>query len=49
MTSSPPFSLLYAFGYVGVGRLMDKIGVKRGLAGSVGVWSVFGLPARGHG
>jgi len=24
------FSLLYAFGYVGVGRLMDKIGVKIG-------------------
>ena len=35
------FSLFYAFGYVGVGRLMDKIGVKLGLAGSVAVWSLF--------
>jgi ACS family hexuronate transporter-like MFS transporter len=35
------FSLFYAFGYVGVGRLMDKIGVKLGLAGSVAAWSVF--------
>ncbi len=35
------FSLFYAFGYVGVGRLMDKIGVRRGLAGSVAAWSLF--------
>ncbi|MDR3535588.1 MAG: MFS transporter [Acetobacteraceae bacterium] len=35
------FSLFYAFGYVGVGRLMDKIGVRLGLAGSVAAWSLF--------
>ena len=35
------FSLFYAFGYVGVGRLIDKIGVRVGLAGSAAAWSVF--------
>jgi ACS family hexuronate transporter-like MFS transporter len=35
------FSLFYAFGYIGVGRLMDKVGVKLGLAGSVASWSFF--------
>ena len=35
------FSLFYAFGYVGVGRLMDKVGVRLGLSCSVAVWSVF--------
>jgi len=35
------FSLFYAFGYVGVGRLMDKLGVRFGLAGAVAAWSFF--------
>jgi MFS transporter, ACS family, hexuronate transporter len=35
------FSLFYAFGYIGVGRLVDKIGVRVGLSGSVAIWSVF--------
>ena len=35
------FSLFYAFGYVGVGRLMDKVGVRLGLSCSVAVWSLF--------
>lgn len=35
------FSLFYAFGYVGVGRLIDKIGVRWGLAGSATAWSLF--------
>ena len=35
------FSLLYAFGYVGVGRLMDKVGVKVGLPTAVASWSLF--------
>ncbi|TNM61651.1 MFS transporter [Aliirhizobium smilacinae] len=37
------FSLFYAFGYIGVGRLMDKIGVKTGLPGAVAAWSLFGM------
>jgi MFS transporter, ACS family, hexuronate transporter len=36
------FSLFYAFGYVGVGRLMDKIGPRLGLAGAAAAWSLFG-------
>jgi ACS family hexuronate transporter-like MFS transporter len=35
------FSLFYAFGYVGVGRIIDKIGVRFGLAGTVFLWSLF--------
>ena len=35
------FSLFYAFGYVGVGRLMDKVGVRLGLSCSVAAWSLF--------
>ncbi|TBW40843.1 MFS transporter [Siculibacillus lacustris] len=35
------FSLFYAFGYVGVGRLMDKIGVRIGLPAAVAGWSLF--------
>jgi len=35
------FSLFYAFGYIGVGRLMDKIGVKIGLPAAVAGWSLF--------
>ncbi|AYD02602.1 MFS transporter [Neorhizobium sp. NCHU2750] len=37
------FALFYAFGYVGVGRLMDKIGVKTGLPLAVAAWSFFGI------
>jgi ACS family hexuronate transporter-like MFS transporter len=35
------FSLFYAFGYIGVGRVMDKIGVKIGLPAAVAGWSLF--------
>ena len=35
------FSLFYAFGYVGIGRLIDKVGVRVGLACSVAAWSLF--------
>ena len=35
------FSLFYAFGYIGVGRLMDKIGVRIGLPAAVAGWSLF--------
>ncbi len=35
------FSLFYAFGYLGVGRFMDKIGVRLGLPGAVAAWSFF--------
>lgn len=34
------FQFAYAAGYMGVGRLMDKIGVKVGLPLAVGLWSV---------
>jgi len=34
------FSLLYAIGYLLGGRLMDAIGVRRGLALAVGGWSI---------
>jgi len=34
------FSLFYAFGYIGVGRLMDKIGIKLGLPVAVASWSL---------
>ena len=33
------FTIAYAIGLLGVGRLMDKIGVKKGFAGSIIVWS----------
>lgn len=36
------FSIFYAFGYLGVGRLMDKLGTRLGLTLSVGFWSLFG-------
>ncbi|MDR3376666.1 MAG: MFS transporter, partial [Ancalomicrobiaceae bacterium] len=35
------FSLFYAFGYIGVGRLMDKVGVRIGLPAAVAGWSLF--------
>jgi ACS family hexuronate transporter-like MFS transporter len=35
------FSLFYAFGYIGVGRLVDRIGVRLGLSASVAIWSLF--------
>lgn len=34
------FTLAYALGYMGVGRLLDKIGVRLGFALSVTVWSI---------
>ncbi|MDR3497035.1 MAG: MFS transporter [Ancalomicrobiaceae bacterium] len=37
------FSLFYAFGYVGVGRLMDKVGVRIGLPAAVAGWSFFAM------
>jgi len=39
------FSVAYGVGLLGVGRFLDRIGVRRGLACSVGVWS---LAAMGH-
>lgn len=35
------FSLMYAFGYAGMGRFMDKVGIKVGLPIAVAGWSVF--------
>lgn len=40
------FQTLYAVGYLVAGRLMDRVGVKVGLALAVGVWS---LACAGHG
>ncbi|MEO5903344.1 MAG: MFS transporter [Gemmatimonadaceae bacterium] len=34
------FTLAYALGYLGIGRLLDRIGTKVGFALSVSVWSV---------
>ena len=34
------FTLAYAFGYLGAGRLMDKIGTRLGFAVSVVIWSL---------
>jgi ACS family hexuronate transporter-like MFS transporter len=34
------FTLAYAFGYLGAGRLMDKVGTRLGFAGAVVVWSL---------
>ena len=39
------FSVAYGVGLLGMGRLLDRIGVRRGLACSVGLWS---LAAMGH-
>src|SRR5436190_17144732 len=39
------FSVAYGFGLLGMGRLIDRVGVRRGLAGAVGLWS---LAAMGH-
>ena len=33
------FTLAYAIGYVVVGRIMDRIGVRKGFALAVGLWS----------
>lgn len=35
------FSLMYAFGYAGMGRFMDKVGIKIGLPIAVTGWSIF--------
>src|SRR5919204_381285 len=34
------FSLAYAFGFLGAGRLMDRIGARRGFALAIVIWSV---------
>ncbi|MEP6999860.1 MAG: MFS transporter [bacterium] len=34
------FSFAYAIGFLGAGRLMDKIGVKKGYAASIAAWSL---------
>ena len=34
------FSLVYAFGFLFAGRLLDRIGVKRGLSAAVIAWSI---------
>ena len=34
------FSLVYAFGFLGAGRVIDRIGVKRGLTAAVVAWSL---------
>src|SRR5439155_824533 len=39
------FSVAYGVGLLGMGRFLDRIGVQRGLACSVGLWS---LAAMGH-
>ena len=39
------FSVAYGVGLLGMGRFLDRIGVRRGLACSVGLWS---LAAMGH-
>jgi ACS family hexuronate transporter-like MFS transporter len=39
------FSLVYAFGFLAAGRWLDRIGVRRGFAVAVAVWSV---AAMGH-
>ncbi|HEV2671643.1 MAG TPA: MFS transporter [Gemmatimonadales bacterium] len=39
------FSVAYGIGLLGVGRFLDRIGVRRGLASAVAVWS---LAAMGH-
>src|SRR4051794_33975932 len=33
------FSLAYAFGFLGMGRLLDRIGVRRGFAVAIVAWS----------
>jgi ACS family hexuronate transporter-like MFS transporter len=39
------FTLAYALGYLGVGRLMDRVGTRKGFSISITVWS---LAAMGH-
>src|SRR5881394_2061438 len=39
------FSVAYGVGLLGMGRFLDRVGVRRGLACSVGLWS---LAAMGH-
>ena len=34
------FSFAYALGFIGVGRLMDRFGVRRGFAGAIVAWSL---------
>src|SRR5207253_1894679 len=37
------FSIAYALGFVVAGRIMDRFGTRRGLAGSVLAWSLAGM------
>jgi len=39
------FTLAYALGFLFMGRLMDRVGTRRGYAGAIGFWS---LAAMGH-
>src|SRR5436190_17554691 len=34
------FSLVYAFGFLAAGRLLDRVGVRRGFAVAIVAWSV---------
>src|SRR5437868_1976698 len=37
------FTVAYAIGLLFVGRIMDRVGTRRGLAGSIVVWSFAGM------
>lgn len=39
------FTLAYALGFLVAGRIMDRVGTRRGYAGAIGLWS---LSAMGH-
>ncbi len=39
------FTLAYALGFLVAGRIMDRVGTRRGYAGAIGLWS---LAAMGH-
>ena len=39
------FTLAYAIGFLFMGRLMDRVGTRRGYAGAIGFWSI---AAMGH-
>src|SRR5215218_11299296 len=34
------FSFAYAFGFLGVGRLLDRVGVRKGFAAAIVAWSL---------
>src|ERR1043165_5205620 len=37
------FTIAYAIGLLFIGRVMDRVGVRKGLAGSITVWSLAGM------